>query len=114
MFSLAGPVAGRAPRAALDLLKKKRKDDSDETLGALLRRRLGDEATDRAVAPLLAGLYAGDIDRLSVRATFPELERVGSVARQPDPGGAGRQRGDARRGPTRARCSCGPEAASTG
>jgi oxygen-dependent protoporphyrinogen oxidase len=27
------------------------------------------------VAPLLAGLYAGDIDRLSVRATFPDLQR---------------------------------------
>ena len=26
-----------------------------------------------AVAPLLAGLYAGDVDRLSARATFPEL-----------------------------------------
>ncbi len=38
-----------------------------------LRRRLGDEATDLAVAPLLAGLHAGDVDRLSAHATFPEL-----------------------------------------
>lgn len=66
--------AGRR-RALLDLLKPKRRDDSDESLGSLLRRRLGDEATDLAVAPLLAGLHAGDIDRLSVRATFPDLER---------------------------------------
>jgi protoporphyrinogen/coproporphyrinogen III oxidase len=60
-------------RAVQDLLRKKRKDPGDESLGALLRRRLGDEATDLAVAPLLAGLHAGDVDRLSVRATFPEL-----------------------------------------
>ena len=64
--------AGRR-RAAQDLLRGKRKDGVEETLGGLLRRRLGDEATDSAVAPLLAGLYAGDIDRLSARATFPEL-----------------------------------------
>lgn len=65
--------AGRR-RALLDLLKAKRKADADETLGSLLRRRLGDEVTDLAVGPLLAGLFAGDVDRLSVRATFPELE----------------------------------------
>ena len=65
--------AGRR-RALLDLLKAKRKADEDETLGSLLRRRLGDEVTDLAVGPLLAGLFAGDVDRLSVRATFPELE----------------------------------------
>jgi oxygen-dependent protoporphyrinogen oxidase len=64
--------AGRR-RAAQDLLRGKRKDGVEETLGGLLRRRLGDEATDMAVAPLLAGLYAGDIDRLSALATFPEL-----------------------------------------
>jgi len=64
--------AGRR-RAAQDLVRSKRKDEGDETLGSLLRRRLGDEATDLAVAPLLGGLFAGDVDRLSVQATFPEL-----------------------------------------
>jgi oxygen-dependent protoporphyrinogen oxidase len=66
--------AGRR-RAAADLLKGKRRSATDETLGGLLRRRLGDEATDLAVAPLLGGLFAGDVDRLSVQATFPDLTR---------------------------------------
>jgi oxygen-dependent protoporphyrinogen oxidase len=60
-------------RALADLVKRKRRDGVEETLGQLLRRRLGDEATDRAISPLLAGLYAGDVDRLSATATFPEL-----------------------------------------
>jgi protoporphyrinogen/coproporphyrinogen III oxidase len=60
-------------RAALDLITKPRADHGDESLGALLRRRIGDEATDALVAPLLGGLFAGDVDRLGVRATFPVL-----------------------------------------
>ncbi len=75
---------GRA-RALLDLVRRARPRDEDEALGALLRRRLGDEATDSLVAPLLAGLFAGDVDGLGVLATFPELARweseMGSLIR---------------------------------
>ncbi|MEO8293171.1 MAG: protoporphyrinogen oxidase [Actinomycetota bacterium] len=62
-------------RAARDLLIRPRREEGDESLGSLLRRRLGDEATDLGVAPLLAGLFAGDVDHLSAAATFPELQR---------------------------------------
>lgn len=72
-------------RAGGDLVLPRRGEDGDESLGTLLRRRIGDEATETLVAPLLGGLFAGDIDRLSVLATFPELaawERVhGSLVR---------------------------------
>jgi oxygen-dependent protoporphyrinogen oxidase len=68
-----------------DLVRKPRKEEGDEPLGALLRRRIGDEATDSLVAPLLGGLFAGDVDRLSALATFPELveweRRQGSLIR---------------------------------
>jgi oxygen-dependent protoporphyrinogen oxidase len=60
-------------RALSDLVRRARSPEGDEALGALLRRRLGDEATEVLVAPLLAGLFAGDVDRLGVAATFPEL-----------------------------------------
>jgi protoporphyrinogen/coproporphyrinogen III oxidase len=65
---------GRA-RALADLVRGSQPPDEDESVGSLVRRRMGDEVADRLTGPLLAGLFAGDMDRLSVRATFPELAR---------------------------------------
>ncbi len=62
-------------RALADLLRRPRREEADESVGSLVRRRLGDEVADAVVGPLLAGLFAGDIDALSVEATFPELRR---------------------------------------
>jgi oxygen-dependent protoporphyrinogen oxidase len=45
----------------------------DVAVGALARRRLGDEVADRLVDPLLGGVYAGRADRLSLAATVPLL-----------------------------------------
>jgi protoporphyrinogen/coproporphyrinogen III oxidase len=45
----------------------------DESVGSLVRRRLGDEVLERLVDPLLGGIYAGDADRLSLRAGAPQL-----------------------------------------
>lgn len=48
----------------------------DESVGSLVRRRLGDEVADRLVDPLLGGVYAGRADGLGVRATVPALATV--------------------------------------
>lgn len=56
----------------------------DESLGQFLRRRLGREALERIAAPLLAGIYAGDPEALSLDSTFPqlrEMERQGGLIR---------------------------------
>jgi len=65
-------VSGKA-RAALDLLLPRRRTSGDEALGSLLRRRLGPQVVERLVGPVLAGIYAGDLDQLSTAATFPQL-----------------------------------------
>lgn len=65
--------AGRR-RALADLVRKPRRDDADESIGGLVRRRLGNEVAETLVGPILGGLFAGDPDRLCVRAAFPELQ----------------------------------------
>jgi len=47
--------------------------DDDESIGDFAARRLGTEAADRLVAPLLGGITSGDAGNVSVRATFPQL-----------------------------------------
>jgi protoporphyrinogen/coproporphyrinogen III oxidase len=69
--SLLSP-AGKA-RIALDYLLPARRNSGDESLGRFIRRRLGPEAWERLVEPLMAGIYAADGDQLSLAATFPQL-----------------------------------------
>ncbi len=45
----------------------------DATVGEVLRPRIGDEAFERLAAPLLAGVNAGDADRLSLDTGAPQL-----------------------------------------
>ena len=57
----------------------------DESLASFFRRRFGVEAFQRLIEPLMAGIYAGDAEEMSIRATFPrfvELEQqYGSLLR---------------------------------
>lgn len=55
-----------------------KKEDGDESLASFVRRRLGREAFDRLVQPLIGGIYTADPEKLSMAATlgrFQELER---------------------------------------
>jgi protoporphyrinogen/coproporphyrinogen III oxidase len=63
-------------RASLDLVLPATPLDSDRSVGELVGGRLGRQALDRLVEPLLRSIYAADGDRLSVRATAPQLERL--------------------------------------
>ncbi|MBE3589348.1 MAG: protoporphyrinogen oxidase [Firmicutes bacterium] len=45
----------------------------DAALGGLLRRRFGDAWVEYVAEPLLAGIHAASLDRLSARAVQPEL-----------------------------------------
>jgi oxygen-dependent protoporphyrinogen oxidase len=72
-------------RAGLDLILPAKRDTADESVGAFIRRRLGQEALDWLAEPMVAGIYNADPDELSLQATFPHFRAMerehGSVIR---------------------------------
>ena len=47
--------------------------DEDESVASFVSRRFGREAYETLVEPLMTGIYGGDGEQLSLRATFPQL-----------------------------------------
>jgi oxygen-dependent protoporphyrinogen oxidase len=80
LFSVATKL-----RMAKELFSTARKNASDESVGDFVRRHFGQEMVDRVAEPLLAGVYGGNVEELSVRAVLPrfaEMEREhGSLVR---------------------------------
>ncbi|HZR23213.1 MAG TPA: protoporphyrinogen oxidase [Vicinamibacterales bacterium] len=68
LFSWPGKM-----RMGAEMLIPPRKEDGDESIGSFMSRRFGSEAVTYLAEPLLAGIHAGDVDRLSVRALFPRF-----------------------------------------
>jgi oxygen-dependent protoporphyrinogen oxidase len=60
-------------RMALEPFVPRRRGEGDESLASFVRRRLGREALERMAQPMVAGVYAADPERLSLRATFPRF-----------------------------------------
>jgi protoporphyrinogen/coproporphyrinogen III oxidase len=52
---------------------KPRRDEADESLESFVVRRLGREAFDRLVQPLVAGIFTADPAKLSMRAALPKF-----------------------------------------
>ena len=67
LFSIGGKL-----RLAAELVIPQRGGE-DESIASFVRRRFGQEAVDYLADPLLAGIHAGDAERLSVRSLFPRL-----------------------------------------
>jgi oxygen-dependent protoporphyrinogen oxidase len=72
-------------RMGLDFLIPPKVVNGDESLGTFVSRRLGREAYENLIEPLMSGIYAGDGDQLSLASTFPYLRdlelKYGSLAR---------------------------------
>lgn len=48
----------------------------DESIEDFISRRLGKTIASKLMDPLVSGIYAGDISRLSLRSCFPEMHRM--------------------------------------
>jgi len=68
LFSLSGKV-----RALEDLVLPRSNVKGDQSLGQFFRRRLGNEVVENLMEPLLSGIYAGDLDKLSLQSTYPQF-----------------------------------------
>ncbi|MEI3612857.1 protoporphyrinogen oxidase [Pseudogracilibacillus sp. SO30301A] len=71
LFSIKGKL-----RASLDFVKPKGKVANDQSLGLFFRRRFGDELVENLIEPLLSGIYSGDVDEMSLMATFPNFYQL--------------------------------------
>jgi protoporphyrinogen/coproporphyrinogen III oxidase len=81
LFSLPG----KARMAAELFIPARRNGSADESIASFIGRRFGREAVTYLAEPLLAGIHAGDVARLSMRALFPRFlqaeQKYGSVLR---------------------------------
>jgi oxygen-dependent protoporphyrinogen oxidase len=80
LFSTSGKL-----RILKDLVIPPAPEESDESLTQFVERRLGHEALERVIQPLVGGIYTGDPDKLSVKAALPRIwnleKKYGSLIR---------------------------------
>ncbi|WP_374712528.1 protoporphyrinogen oxidase [Symbiobacterium terraclitae] len=67
-------------RAGLEPFVPVRRSDEDESIGSFVGRRFGREVLENIAGPLMGGIYGGDFNAVSMKATFPRflaMEREG-------------------------------------
>jgi oxygen-dependent protoporphyrinogen oxidase len=76
---------GTKLRMAREFFASPHTPNGDESAAAFVERHFGPEVVDRLADPLLAGVYGGSAERLSVRAVLPRFldmeARYGSLSR---------------------------------
>nr|XP_061804832.1 coproporphyrinogen III oxidase-like [Nerophis lumbriciformis] len=81
--------AGLLSAAGLDRVRQERDvpvraSDADESVAQFVRRRFGSELLERLAEPILAHIHVAEIERMSLRATYPHLaameQRHGSLS----------------------------------
>jgi len=60
-------------RMACELFIPAKRNGSEETVSSFGKRRLGSNFTRYILDPIISGIFAGDIDKLSLRAIFPKM-----------------------------------------
>jgi oxygen-dependent protoporphyrinogen oxidase len=77
--------AGSRWRIASERFRSSKPPSEEESVAAFVRRKFGHEILEYLVAPFVSGVYAGDPEKLSLRAAFPTLNEwereFGSVIR---------------------------------
>jgi protoporphyrinogen/coproporphyrinogen III oxidase len=78
-------AAGSRWKVASEPLRRTKPPAQEESVADFVRRKFGNEILEYLVAPFVSGVYAGDPEKLSLKAAFPSLEewerKYGSVLR---------------------------------
>jgi oxygen-dependent protoporphyrinogen oxidase len=68
-----------------DIFGRSTPPSAEESISAFVRRKFSAELLEKLAGPLVSGIYAGDPDKLSLSAAFPQLQEAegsaGSVVR---------------------------------
>jgi protoporphyrinogen/coproporphyrinogen III oxidase len=90
--------AGARWKVVSEPFRRTKPPSEEESVAGFVRRKFGHEILEYLVAPFVSGVYAGDPEKLSLRAAFPSLEEwereYGSVLR-----GAMKTRSPQKKGP---------------
>jgi protoporphyrinogen/coproporphyrinogen III oxidase len=66
----------REPRNAEALKEAALKENEDESVASFVHKHFGDEVARTIAGPLLAGIFGGDIEKLSARAVMPAFIKM--------------------------------------
>src|SRR6202041_3673547 len=84
---MASSLLGLKSRAKIvsEPFKRTKPPTKEESVADFVRRKFGHEILEYLVAPFVSGVYAGDPEKLSLKAAFPTLDewerQYGSVLR---------------------------------
>lgn len=77
MFLKSGMISWPGKlRLAREFFVPARRDGVDETLADFARRRLGAEALDTLIGPMVSGIFAGDPETMSLKSCFPRIAEL--------------------------------------
>lgn len=68
--------AGGKMRVLSEPMRPQKKDDKPESIWDFAARRIGPEAADTLVAPMVTGIFAGDAKKLCVKSCFPKMVKM--------------------------------------
>ena len=71
LLSLRGKL-----RIPLEVLIPAKSDDKEESVFAFVTRRIGREAAEILVDPMVSGIFGGDVEKLELKSCFPVMEQM--------------------------------------
>jgi protoporphyrinogen/coproporphyrinogen III oxidase len=76
-FLAGGLLSARGKlRIGMEIFVPRKKDDEDESIFRFVERRIGREAAEILIDPMVSGIYGGDAEQLSLGACFPVMETM--------------------------------------